>query len=181
MSRMCIAFAGLLLLALGAPAIGSRGDDVVGDVARGAKFYSDNCSRCHNARGPGEHRDREWSVVMTHMRVIAGLPGQQARDIEAFLRASNNPPRLALPSARRVALSGDELIEQYGCGGCHVIGGGGGTVGPSLDSVFDRRDPEWIRGQIKEPREQNPMTVMPHFGLSDAEVEAIMEALKRSR
>ena len=67
-------------------------DEIEGDFARGAKYYADNCGRCHKARAPQEHRPREWSIVIQHMRIVAGLPGQQARDVEAFLRASSIPP-----------------------------------------------------------------------------------------
>jgi len=57
--------------------------------ARGAKAWGDNCSRCHNMRDPKELSDRQWKVVMTHMRVRAGLDGRQVRDITVFLQGSN--------------------------------------------------------------------------------------------
>lgn len=57
--------------------------------ARGAKAWGDNCARCHNMRDPKELSDRHWKVVTTHMRLRAGLDGQQVRDITAFLQASN--------------------------------------------------------------------------------------------
>ena len=176
MVRIRIGLVVCLVLSVTAGAISSSADEVKGDLARGAKFYSDNCGRCHNARAPTEHRDREWSIALIHMRIVAGLPGQQARDIEAFLRASNNPPR---PVTRAVpaGLSPEQLLDLYGCRGCHLIGGRGGAVGPELDTVFERRDVEWIRAQIQRPRDHNPTTLMPQFGLSDAEVDAIIEAL----
>jgi len=62
-------------------------------LARGAKLYGDNCNRCHNARPAAEHRDRDWDMAMQHMRIIAMLPGDQARDILYFLKATNDPPR----------------------------------------------------------------------------------------
>lgn len=30
-----------------------------GQMSRGARFYSDNCTRCHNLRSPSEHDDRD--------------------------------------------------------------------------------------------------------------------------
>ncbi len=92
MTLRIIATGAALLLGLGL-AVATTAEPPAGDFARGAKVYSDNCARCHNARPPFEHRDREWSMVMTHMRIIAGLPGDQARDVEAFLRRANDPPR----------------------------------------------------------------------------------------
>ena len=62
-----------------------------------------------------------------------------------------------------------------------MIGGSGGTLAPKLDDVFERRNENWIRIQIAHPREHNPQSVMPDFGLADDQVDAILEALKRTR
>ena len=58
-------------------------------IAQGAKAWSENCGRCHNFRDPKEFSDKNWDVIVTHMRTIAPLPGQTAREIKAFLKASN--------------------------------------------------------------------------------------------
>ncbi len=166
------------------------------DAVRGAKLYSANCGSCHNFRSPIELDDRDWSVVMTHMRVVAGIPGDQARAIEAFLQAGNNsvralPPVASPPAGVRqgnkealsapplTALDGDNLLQRNGCQGCHVIGGIGGTAGPNLDTVFRRRDERWVQTKIMNPRGDNPESVMPQFGLTEAEADAIVEALRR--
>ena len=82
-----------MLIATGAadPAL-AAGDDTKSDpaqIARGAKAWASQCGRCHNIRPPKSLSDEEWSVSVTHMRVRANLPGTVARDIEAFLKASN--------------------------------------------------------------------------------------------
>ena len=170
-----------IVLLIGAPfATLATAADEVPNFARGASLYSANCGRCHNARGPSEYSDGTWPLVVTHMRVIAGLPGDQAREIEAFLRASNNPPvRVAARKAPSKKLSGEQLLQQYGCRGCHKIAGDGGTIGPSLKGVFERRDEAWVRTQIKRPRVHNPKTIMPELGLEDDEVTAIILELHR--
>ncbi len=61
-------------------------------VAEGAAVYGANCGRCHNARSPLERSDRQWVVIMTHMRVRANLAGQDARKVLAFLMATNGQP-----------------------------------------------------------------------------------------
>ncbi len=150
------------------------------DLSRGASLYSANCGRCHNPRGPGEFSDREWPLIITHMRVIAGLPGEHARTIEAFMRASNNPPPRSVETVKAMlSLTGPELLHRNGCRGCHKIGGAGGTIGPDLREVFERRSEDWVRVQIQTPREHNPKTVMPQLGLTDAEVSAIIQALQQ--
>ncbi len=57
--------------------------------ARGAKAWAENCARCHNMRDPKEFRDDLWRPIVYHMRVRAGLTGQETRDILLFLQASN--------------------------------------------------------------------------------------------
>lgn len=56
---------------------------------RGAKSWANNCARCHNMRDPKELRDDQWRAVVMHMRVRAGLTGDEARDVLAFLEGSN--------------------------------------------------------------------------------------------
>ena len=96
------------------------------------------------------------------------------------MAAGNNPLPLIIKKAgvAPVALSGSRMVNQYGCQGCHKIGGKGGAIAPDLQGVFERRDEGWIRTQIQHPRQHNPQTVMPNLGLSNAEVDAILEALR---
>lgn len=61
-----------------------------GDFIRGSIAWANNCARCHNFRNAAELRDDQWKVAVSHMRVRAGLTGQQARDILRFLQESNS-------------------------------------------------------------------------------------------
>ncbi len=56
---------------------------------RGAQTWANNCARCHNMRAPNELRDDQWRAAIAHMRVRAGLTGQEARDVLVFLQGSN--------------------------------------------------------------------------------------------
>lgn len=72
---------------------------------------------------------------------------------------------------------GRQLIEGYGCGGCHTIPGvhnANGLVGPPL-MFFSRRTmvagelpntPENLVRWIRNPRSVEPGTAMPDLGLS---------------
>ena len=55
----------------------------------GALLWSQNCMRCHNLRNPNEKSDREWDVIMLHMRVRANLTAKEHRLILAFLQSAN--------------------------------------------------------------------------------------------
>jgi mono/diheme cytochrome c family protein len=71
----------------GATSAGAAADGTA--FARGAQAWADNCARCHAMRDPKSESDRHWQVVVTHMRLRAGLDGAQADDILIFLQGSN--------------------------------------------------------------------------------------------
>lgn len=60
-----------------------------GDFVQGAKAWANNCTRCHTLRDATELSDDQWITTMFHMRVRAGLTGEETRDILTFLQQSN--------------------------------------------------------------------------------------------
>jgi mono/diheme cytochrome c family protein len=82
---------GLLLLITGFSAPIQAADfPQAGNFANGSKVWADTCSRCHNMRGPQELRDDQWITTAFHMRIRAGLTGQETRDVITFLQTSNS-------------------------------------------------------------------------------------------
>ncbi len=79
------------LVILTVPLVALAGDtgQPAGDFTRGVQAWGDNCARCHNMRDPKEFRDDQWRATVSHMRIRAGLTGQEARDILTFLQSSN--------------------------------------------------------------------------------------------
>ena len=63
---------------------------IKGDFGKGAQLWVENCNRCHNFRDPRELRDDQWITSIYHMRVRAGLTGQETRDLVTFMQQSNN-------------------------------------------------------------------------------------------
>lgn len=57
--------------------------------SRGAKSWAQNCANCHNMRDAKEFSDAQWKVIVNHMRVRAGLTGQETRDVLLFLQENN--------------------------------------------------------------------------------------------
>ncbi len=55
----------------------------------GARAWVQNCLRCHNVRDPQERSDREWEIIVHHMRVRANLTADEHRLILEFLKAAN--------------------------------------------------------------------------------------------
>lgn len=54
------------------------------------------------------------------------------------------------------------------CQGCHAVGGKGGAVGPALDGVATRFDPQALDAWLKDPQSVKPGTAMPNLQLPDA-------------
>lgn len=160
-----------------------------GDVSEGARVYGDTCGSCHYARSPLERTDRQWTVIINHMRVRANLTGGQTRDVLAFLmatngdvegrQASNEPVVFSndVSSDPEVIASGAELITQKACVGCHVINGSGGEVGPNLDNVLGQRDAAFLRHKLADPTFDNASSMMPNFGLSTEDIDALVAYL----
>lgn len=85
---------------------------------------------------------------------------------------------------------GENIFKQK-CTACHKIGGGK-LVGPDLKGVTARREEAWLKKQIKTPdvmiAEKDPIVLellkesnnvpMAPLGLSDAEVQAVIDFLK---
>ena len=69
-------------------AVAVASDTYVADTVNGAQVWAETCMRCHNVRPPADVSSRAWSFYMSHMRVRAGLTGQETRDILAFILAS---------------------------------------------------------------------------------------------
>lgn len=67
----------------GKPATSARSDK------SGSELWGENCGRCHTTRSPTLYSDAQWALIMQHMRTMANIPGEDARKIEAFLKASN--------------------------------------------------------------------------------------------
>jgi hypothetical protein len=52
----------------------------------GADLYSIHCNRCHPERYATEFTSAHWKTIMTHMRVRANIPAEQAREILKYLQ-----------------------------------------------------------------------------------------------
>jgi len=187
--RLLTTLAVCAALTVPALAAAQRSDSV--SVAQGARDYSRICSRCHNPRSPLERSDRDWVTILQHMRVRGNLTGGQARSVLAFLQATNGNPRVPLANTAQrpetgtqpiasdttTVAQGERLVAEKACVGCHVVGGGGGTLGPSLNGVVARRGPDFVRHKLADPAFNNATSMMPNFGLTAEQIEAILAYL----
>ena len=171
-----------------------------GDPVAGAKVWADNCSRCHNARDPADLRDDQWISTAFHMRIRAGLTGQQTRDVLTFMQDSNVPivveplvfeggPSSQATEAANAAstLSGSEVYAQT-CIACHGDNGKGTVPGaPDFtrsNSPLTQSDEilfKNVKGGFKSPG--SPMAMPPKGGntsLTDSDIRAVVEYLQET-
>lgn len=84
---------------------------------------------------------------------------------------------------------GKALIERYGCGSCHTIGGidtANGTVGPKLTDYQGERyiagnlanTPKNTAQWIQDPQRYQPGTIMPDLNVTPAEAKDIAAYLE---
>lgn len=148
----------------------------------GARVYSDNCARCHRARAPWEFSDTHWDIIIHHMHVRGYLTEQERKAVLRYLQANNFRAAYvpAVPGTAAGAADGEALVAGAGCQGCHIIGGEGGTIGPSLDTLYQRRDEQYVMTKLSDPTFDNPASVMPYFGFSEEQKRAIAAYLKEA-
>lgn len=170
-------------------------------AARGAKAWADNCASCHNNRSPLEKSDAEWAIATTHMRVRANIPGNVARDIIAFLQASNDQglptaaPASIMPQAGPTAVaataaglkSGDPEhgAQVFGetCVACHGADGKGAIEGvPSLSKLLTKPDDVLLRHMIEGFQSPgSPMPMPARGGNSDLTDQDLADVLAYMR
>ena len=153
-------------------------------LADGGKVYSQSCGRCHNPRAPNERSDREWDVIVAHMRTRADLSGRETRAVLLFLQTTNGMDGSGGGVASSVQANspvdmGQKLLEEKACIACHSVGKHkSGVLGPDLNTVFERRSEEWIMQKLIDPTTDAPTTVMPQMNLTQPEREAILAYLR---
>jgi len=113
------------------------------------------------------------------MPALVGTP-QDARDLSAFLAAQIDtvrvPPQAgshAWSSDTSLVATGEELFSQYQCRGCHELAGSGRHVGPALDDVARRRQPDYVYALLLNPQAVIPDTPMEDKDLWEEEARAL--------
>ncbi len=170
-------------------------------LARGRELFKElGCIGCHKLHGVGVPIGPELDTVGTHRS--AEWLRRHFRDPAAVVPGSSMPPLtiddrdVEQLTLYMLSLTGDRLSDYYvslknvpgpelgqrlfnekGCLSCHQLGGKGGTIGPALDGVGQRREAAWIIEHFRDPRAVAPNSAMPQFRFTEYEIRALTEFL----
>lgn len=150
------------------------------------------CTVCHGGQGYATAADAAHGPVPDwESPVLGGHLGEfyVLSDRSAFLQMNcNRCHRYEKETKGASAINrGKELIQSKGCRACHVINGRGGTVGPDLTNEGSKAPEQfnyerikgfssefsWHVAHFKNPKELVAETVMPNFGFSSADAQAL--------
>lgn len=114
-----------------------------------------------------------------------GITTEEAENLIVFLEwiskinTNNWPPKPILDASAGISdkdmTPGNKLYQSFGCSNCHIISGIGGTTGPDLTHVGNKRDRTWLIGHFKDPKAYVPGSVMPAVNAPDADIEQLTE------
>ncbi len=170
------------------------------------------CAACHDLNGSGadigpslygigKRMDRAQlieAVIDPNATIAPGFePGFMPSDFgdrmrgaelltlaQFLLELPDTAPALPDPSALPVATTVTEVIDNYGCAGCHDLEGSGAEVGPRLNGLGARLSPDGIRTAILDPNasiaEGFEAGLMPDdFAqqMADSEIDLIVDYL----
>ena len=118
--------------------------------------------------------------------VMAGCASEN-QDGERPAQARPAVERVEAPTARvnlaessAGAQNGRDLFVSLGCMGCHMVNGKGGQAGTDLsDEANKGRSRQWLQTKIRNPKADNPQSVMPaNPTLSDEQVNSLVDYLQ---
>ncbi|MBI2842354.1 MAG: c-type cytochrome [Armatimonadetes bacterium] len=123
------------------------------------------CSICHGGQG------RATTATAAHGLVKHwNHPLLEREFIEAACVKCHKSSTPVLGPGVRL---GKKLFMEKACIGCHKIDGRGGTIGPDLSTVGERRNAAWIIRHFKDPRKVVPGSRMPKLNLTEEEIKIL--------
>lgn len=126
------------------------------------------CTPCHQGQGAAVNSPQQahgWVKYWLH-------PMHEGDDAQAGCISCHADVRVE--KAEKIAL-GEQLFEQVGCVGCHLVEGYGDLppVGPYLRRIAAKVDADWLVDWVEQPHRYRPRSKMPNFYFTRAEAEAV--------
>ncbi len=155
-------------------------------------YYAPELTLVYERRGPdfirAMLRDPESMYPGQRRMQQYDFTDEEIEDLVAFFEwighvdLNGFPPQPVLastgaPSSASTAPVGrdDGRPEIFGtmCVACHAVDGRGGNVGPALDGIADRRDPEYLDRWLHDPAAVKQGARMPRLPLSEEQIASL--------
>jgi len=85
---------------------------------------------------------------------------------------------VSFTSCKRPEYATGQAVYEGECIKCHKLNGEGGTKGPDLTSIFDKKDEAYFRTYTLDPRSQKADGTMPPAKISDRELDLVVQYIK---
>lgn len=86
-----------------------------------------------------------------------------------------------VPASADPVARGEQLVSDRACVACHKIGEKDGGIAPDLSFEGLIKEDKWIAAHFKDPRALVPDSIMPTFGFSDADYQAMTAYLMNQK
>ncbi len=85
---------------------------------------------------------------------------------------------LVSASCKRKEYTTGEEVWDGECVKCHKLGGSGGTKGPDLTGILQKKDENYVRTYTQDPRSIKTDGTMPPSKISDHELDLVIQYMK---
>jgi nitric oxide reductase subunit C len=107
--------------------------------------------------------------TLISLALFLGLTVDTHRQVQTLTHADQLSERV---------VAGKRVWQKYNCNDCHTILGFGGYYAPDMTKVYWRRGEEGIKAMIRTPEKLTTWRKMPHFALSEQELNDLVAFLK---
>ncbi|HEY3835632.1 MAG TPA: c-type cytochrome, partial [Bryobacteraceae bacterium] len=151
----------------------------IGGEPSGSKSGPDllNVSRKHDAAWMIDHFKHPANVVPGSSMPPIDLSTAEANEVSALMLKLNLEFGNVVQNTPDFVVQAATLYQKNSCGSCHKVNGVGGTMGPPLNGIGQRRNEKWVIGHFKNPKALSPGSMMPAYNFPPKDMEAMVNWL----
>jgi ubiquinol-cytochrome c reductase cytochrome b subunit len=160
-------------------------------------FRQEKCATCHNITGDtpktgpnllntSKRHDPDWlmkhfmdpaSVTKGSVMKPVDLSDKELKELLALMMSLTSDNGDVVDSAPDFAVSGALVFQKNSCGTCHSVNGSGGSFGPPLNGISQRRNEAWVIQHFQNPRMLVPTSTMPAYKFTPSEMQDLVSYL----
>lgn len=144
------------------------------ETVEAQRLFANHCGRCHGLKGGGgtgpslqrsmlvhAPDDESLASIISYGIPGTGMPGSwmlSPAEIQILVIHVRQLGKTVEAPVKGDKSRGKELFVQKGaCLTCHIVKGKGGSLGPDLTGIGQRRGPDYLREAIQHPGKNKPL------------------------